>query len=123
MIKGPLMVLALWPLLIFSGLVPVMAQSAPARYTVYVSFYAYSCSLDNVRVSLYDQSGRLLGSVLSPYGGEVAISFVTLTPAYSLTAMAVGHASLGSYYAWEVSGSRMLALGFGGDYWISIGMH
>jgi hypothetical protein len=39
-----------------------------------------------------------------------------------LTAMAMGHATLGSYYAWGVSGSRVFPVGTGGDYWISIGM-
>jgi len=106
-----------------SCVAPVLAQGPRVEYTVYIDFYSYSCGLDSVRVSLYDQAGRLVGAASSPYGGEVAISFRTSTPTYSLTARASGHASIGSYYSWFVNGSSVISVGTGGYYWISVGMH
>jgi len=106
-----------------SCVAPVLAQGSGMEYTVYIDFYSYSCSLDSVRVSLYDQAGRIVGTATSPYGGEVAISFRMSTPTYSLTARASGHASIGSYYSWFVNGSSVISVGTGGYYWISVGMH
>ena len=58
----------------------VIAQSVTIEYTIHVDFFAYSCSLDITKVSLYDPSGDLLGVATSPYGGEVAISIRTPIP-------------------------------------------
>ena len=120
--KERLITLALSTLIIWPCITPVMAQGITVGYTVYIGFFSYSCGLDSVQVSLYDQTGSLVGVASSPYGGEVAISFRMSTPIYSLTARAFGHATLGSYYSWFVSGSRMIEVGTGGNYWISVAM-
>jgi len=110
-------------LMTLSYVAPIMAQETAAVYTVHINFFSYSCGLDSVEVSLYDQTGRAVGVTSSPDGGEVVISFRTLTSINSLTARAIGHASLGSYYSWFVSGSSTLTVGAAGDYWISVAMH
>lgn len=122
-VRKRLIAFVLSTLIIGTFVAPVMAQGFTVGYTIHINFYSYSCSLDSVQVSLYDQTGRLVGAGSSPNGGEVAVSFRTSTPIYSLNARAVGHASLGSYYSWFVSGSRMINVETGGDYWISVGMH
>jgi len=101
----------------------VIAQSVTIEYTIHVDFFAYSCSLDITKVSLYDPSGNLLGVATSPYGGEVAISIRTPTPVSTLTATAYGQATWGSYYSWQVSGTSTVNLGSTGDYWITIRMN
>jgi hypothetical protein len=113
----------LFPILICLLLPSTLAQNVETTYTVHVDFYAFSCSLDIKQVSLYDQSGRLLAVGSSPYGGEIAITFTTpSTTVLSVTASAFGLATLGSYYSWAVSGTRMISLGSGGDYWITVRM-
>jgi hypothetical protein len=111
----------LFPLLICLLLPATVAQNVQITYTVHVDFYAFACSLDIKQVSLYDQSGRLLGVASSPYGGEIAITFTTTSSSIqSVTAAAFGQATLGSYYSWAVSGTRTINLGSGGDYWITV---
>ena len=112
----------LFPLLICLSLPFAVAQNAQTTYTIHVDFYAFSCSLDINQVSLYDQSGQLLGRTSSPYGGEIAIIFTTPSSSstQSVTATAFGLATLGSYYSWTVSGTNTINLGSGGDYWITI---
>lgn len=119
--KEGLITLVLWALLVVLCVAPVMAQGATGAYTIHIDFYSYSCSLDTVQVSLYDQTGHFVGAASSPYGGEVAISFRTSTPTFSLTAKASGRASIWSYTR-LVTGSSMINLGSGGDYWISVRM-
>ena len=101
----------------------VAAQEVTMGYTIHVDFFAYSCSLDITNVSLYDPSGHLLGVASSPYGGEVAISIRTQAPLSTLTAMAYGQATYGSYYTWLVSGNGTVNLGSTGDYWVTIRMN
>lgn len=110
--------------LLLSPLIPlVVAQSAQTTYTIHVDFYMISCSLDIQRVSLYDQSGQQLAVSSSPYGGEIAITFRAPSASIqSVTAIAFGQATLGSYYSWTVSGSRTVVVGSGGDYWIMVGL-
>jgi len=113
----------LFPLLICLLIPPTLAQNIQTTYTVHVDFYAYACSLDIKQISLYDQSGRLLGVSSSPYGGEIAITFSTPSSSIqSVTAAAFGLATLGSYYSWNVSGIRTINLGSSGDYWITVRM-
>lgn len=120
--KKKLVMVVLSTLLMLSCVAPVMSQGSTAVYTIHINFFSYSCGLDDVQVSLYDQTGRPIGTTTSPDGGEVVISFRTSMAINSLTARAVGHATLGSYYSWFVSGSRMLTVETGGDYWISVAM-
>jgi len=101
---------------------PLLAQGAIVVYTIHIDFFDYACSLDITQVSLYDPSGQLVAVASSPYGGEIAVSIRTPTPILALTATAYGQATWGSYYSWEVSGSRTVSLGSGGDYWITIRM-
>jgi hypothetical protein len=114
--KGKLLTSLFSALMILSCIAPVMAQGPRVVYTIHIDFVSFSCGLDSVQVSLYDQTGRSVGVASSPDGGEVAISFRTSTHIKSLTARAVGHATLGSYYSWFVAGSRMLTVESGGDY-------
>lgn len=101
--------------------VPVMGQYSPL-YTIHIDFFAFSCSLAGIQVSLYDQSGSFVTSTSSPLGTEVAVSFRTTAPPSSLTARADGLATYGSYYSWSVSGTGKVNLGSSGDYWISVRM-
>jgi hypothetical protein len=103
------------------SIAPVIGQSS-SLYTVHVDFVSYSCSLAEVRVSLYDQSGHFVAAASSPLGTEVAVSFRPSSPPNSLTARADGVASYGSYYSWGVSGVGKVDVGSGGDYWILIRM-
>ena len=116
-------IVLLFPLLM-SLLVPLaVAQSVQATYTIHVDFFMIACSLDIQQVSLYDQSGRQLAVSSSPYGGEIAITFrVPSTSVQSVTAIAFGQATLGSYYSWTVSGSHTIVVGSSGDYWITVGL-
>jgi len=104
----------------FAVTVSPMNQGLVGVYTIYVDLFHYPYSLDSVQVSLYDQSGRLVGSASSLEGAEVAISFMTSRPVYSLTAKASGLAVFGLGYSWFVSGSRTVNVGTGGFYWIYI---
>ena len=108
--------------LLLSPLIPLaVAQSAQTTYTIHVDFYMIACSLDIKQVSLYDQSGRQLAVSSSPYGGEIAITFrASSTTIQSVTAIAFGQATLGSYQSWTVSGSRTVVVGSGGDYWMTV---
>ncbi len=101
----------------------VIAQGVTIGYTIHVDFFAYSCSLEITKVSLFDPLGDLLGVATSPYGGEVTISIRTQTPISTLTATAYGQATWGSYYSWLVSGSGTVNLGSTGDYWVTIRMN
>jgi hypothetical protein len=101
---------------------PILAQGAIVAYTIHIDFFDYACSLDIAQVSLYDTSGRLVAVASSPYGGEIAVSVRASTPILALTATAYGQATWGSYYSWQVSGSRTISLGSSGDYWITIRM-
>jgi len=101
---------------------PILAQGVIASYTIHIDFFDYACSLDITQVSLYDPSGQLVAVASSPYGGEIAVSVRSPTPILALTATAYGQATWGSYYSWEVSGSRTISLGSSGDYWITIRM-
>lgn len=104
----------------FAVTVSPMNQGLVGVYTIYVDLFQYPYSLDSVQVSLYDQSGRLLGSASSLEGAEVAISFTTSRPVYSLTAKAFGLAVLGLGYSWFIIGTRTVNVGTGGFYWIYI---
>lgn len=116
--------LVLSALIIGSCVAPAMALQPTVGYTVYLDFYScWPCSLDSVGVSLYDQAGRLVASATSPYGAEVAVSFRTSDPIYSLTASAHARASLGSCgscYTWFVRGTSTKNVGTSGYYWISV---
>jgi hypothetical protein len=101
----------------------VIAQGVTIWYTIHIDFFAYSCSLDITKVSLYDLSGHLLGVATSPYGAEIAFSIRTQTPVTTLTATAYGQATWSSYYSWQVIGSGTINLGSTGDYWITIRMN
>jgi hypothetical protein len=89
-------------------------------YNVHVDLFSPSCSLSNVRITLNDQTGRVVASTVIPDSFEVTLTYRTATPANALTATAFGQASVGSYKTWSVSGSSTITVGNGGDYWITI---
>jgi len=111
----------LFPLLLFLLFPTAIAQTARITYTIHIDFFAVACSLEINQVALYDQLHQLLGTGSSPYGGEIAIAFLA-PPAsiQSITAVAFGQATLGTYYSWIVSGSGTINVGTGGDYWITL---
>jgi len=110
----------LLPLLLFLTLPSALAQSPQTNYTIHVDFFAVACSLEINQVSLYGQLQQLLAVSSSPYGGEIAITFRAPSSTQSITAVAFGQATLGSYYSWSVSGSGTINVGMGGDYWITL---
>jgi hypothetical protein len=112
--------LALATLIIGSSITPLMAQGAPIAYNVHVDFFSPFCSLSNLRITLNDQTGRVVASTVIPDAFEVTLTYRTPTPANALTATAFGQASVGSYKTWSVSGSSTITVGNGGDYWITI---
>jgi hypothetical protein len=119
-LKEKFVLLALAMLIIGSSITPLMAQAAPMAYNVHVDFFSPSCSLSNLQVTLNDQTGRVVASTVIPDAYEVTLTYRTGTPTNSLTATAFGQASVGSYKTWSVSGSSTIAVGTGGDYWITI---
>jgi hypothetical protein len=109
------------PLLLLIILPSAIAQSPQISYTIHVDFFAVACSLEISQVSLYGQSHQLLGASSSPYGGEIAIAFsAPPSSIQSITAVAFGQATFGSYSSWTVSGSGTINVGPGGDYWITV---
>ena len=111
----------LLPVLFFLLLPSAFAQSPQTNYTVHVDFVAVACSLDISQISLYDQSGQLLAATSSPYGVEIAITLQAhASSIQSIMAVAFGQATLSPYSSWSVSGTRTIAVGPGGDYWITI---
>jgi len=104
-----------------------MAGGVTAGFTVYVQFFYPFCFLYNLHVTIHDQTGRVVGTGLSPDGSMIIIPIRTETPITSLTASASGSASgpLADYFAnppvWFVSGSSTIPVEVtGGNYWLTI---
>jgi hypothetical protein len=106
-----------------------MGQGVTAGYTVYVSFFYPLCFLYNLQVTIYDQTGSVVGTGMSPDGSMIIIPVRTETATISLTATASGYASgpLTNYIAnppfWPVSGNATVPVQVtGGDYWMTVGL-
>jgi hypothetical protein len=110
--------------------IPAMGQGVTAGYTLYVNFFYPYHFLYNLRVTIRDQAGRVLGNGLSVDGGMIIVPARTETTTTSLSATASGYASdpLTSYEAnpsfWPVFGRSIIPVQVtGGDYWITIDLH
>jgi hypothetical protein len=107
-------------------MVPAIAQHPMLKYNVFLDFTSYF-GVDSVTVSLHDQSGRVVATATSPFGGEIEVSFMTPTPVSALTASATGRVSIGSswdQYARIVSGTTTIVVGTDElYYWITVLMH
>ena len=114
--------------LVFGSCVaPIMAQGVTAGYTVYVSFFYPFCFLYNLRVTISDQTGSVVGTGTSPDGAMVVIPVRTEDATISLTATASGYASgpLTNYLPnpsfWPVSGKSTVPVQVtGGDYSMTV---
>jgi len=139
MLKGSLVGVALSTIMIGICIVPVMGQGVTTGYTVHVDFVYPFCWLYNVQVSFSDQTGRVIGTGVSLDGSELIIPLRVETPTLTLTARAVGYASLGSGYYWplrvispvypgsdyywQITGaSTIIVQNTSGDYWITLVM-
>ena len=115
-------------LLVLGGCVaPIMAQGVTVGYTVSVGFFYPLCFLYNLRVTIYDQNGKVLATGTSPDGSMIIIPVRTENTPILLTATASGYASgpLTNYFAnqpyWPVSGRSTIPVqATGGDYWITV---
>jgi hypothetical protein len=120
-LKEKLALLALFALIIGSSITPLMAQGTLV-YNIHINFFYPSCSLSNLRVTLTDQTGRVIAATTAPDVFEITLTYTTTIPTNSLTAIAFGQASFGTYSSRFVSGSSRVAVGYGGDYWTTIRM-
>lgn len=112
--------LALAIIVIGSSFTPLLAQEAPYVYNIHVDIICLACPLTNVRVTLNDETGRVVAERTIPTPFEINLSYTTTTPVNSLTIYAVGLTTFGSYSARLVSGSSVVAVGYGGDYWAAV---
>jgi len=116
---------------------PVMAQGVTTGFAIHVGFVYPFCALYNMQVTLNDQTGRIIGTGMSPDGSEIIIGVRTETPIYSVTVRVSGYASFGSYPLdwwvlypigvsnpfWPLSGtSTTIVQTTGGDYWVTVVM-
>ena len=120
--RETLIILSLAIVIIGSSITPSIAQKSPLVYNVHINFYYASCSLSNLQVMLNDQTGRMVASTIIPTAFVVTLTYVAISPTSSLTATALGLASIASYRSWPVSGSSTIPVGAGGDYWVTIRM-
>ena len=126
-------------LIIGSFIAPVMAQGVTTGFILHVTFLYPYCNLSNMQLTLNDQTGRIIGTGMSPDGSEVIIPIRTETAIYSVTVRAFGYASIdpyhywtGVYHSWPISGISTITLQtIGGvvttpnyrsssDYWVTI---
>lgn len=102
MLKWSPIAFALSTLIIGCVMAPVMAQGVTMGYIVHVHFvYPYTW-LYNIQVNFNDQTGRVIGTAMSPDGSELIVPLRLETPTITLTARATGYASIGSYYFWPI---------------------
>jgi hypothetical protein len=106
---------------------PAMGHGVTVGYTVNVRFFYPLCFLYNLQVTIYDQTGSVVGTGMSPDGTMIIIPVRTETATISLTATASGYASgpLTNYLAnqpfWLVSGKSTIPVQeTGGNYWITV---
>ena len=116
-LKRELLLLLVATLVIGLSITPIIAQESPVTYNVHVGFFYAYCSLSNLQITLGDQTGRIVAATQIPDAFEVTLTYAAPTPTSSLTVTVVAQASIGSYYAGSVSGSRTIAVGSGGNYW------
>ena len=115
--------LALAVLFIASSFTPLLAQGTIVVYNIHVNITCLSCPLSNLRVTLNDETGRVVAERKIPDVFEITLTYTTTTPVNSLTVYAFGMASFGSYSSRLVSGSSIVTVGYGGDYWTTVRMY
>jgi hypothetical protein len=108
---------------------PAIGQGVTTGYTVYVSFVYPLHFLYNIQVTIRDQTGRAIGTGISPDGQMIVIPVRTESPVISLTANALGYASgpLTNWVInqgfWPVAGRSTIPVEItGGDYWITVNL-
>jgi hypothetical protein len=135
-LKSSLIASVLMALIIGCCTAPVMAQGVTTGFAIHVGFVYTNFALYNMQVTLNDQTGRIIGTGMSPDGSEIIIGVRTETPIYLVTVRASGFASFGSYpypYSywfypigvsnpyWPLSGiSTTIVQTTGGDYWVTV---
>ena len=128
--------LALAALIMGSFSIPIKAQGVTAGFVVHVGFVYPYLAMYNMQVTVNDQSGRVLGSGISPDGSELIVGVRTENPTYALTVRVEGYASFGyypyPYWAifypitsanpfWKIGGINTFAVQLtGGDYWTTV---
>jgi len=108
-------------------IVPSMGQGVTAGFTLYVRFFYPIHWLYNLQVTIYDQTGKIVGTGFSPDGSLVVIPVRTEHPTNWLSASALGYASdpltviEASPRFWVVGGTSTIPVeNIGGDYWVVI---
>jgi hypothetical protein len=119
-LRGKFLLIVLATLIVGSSITPIIAQQTTVTYSVHVDFLYASCSLSSLRITLNDQTGRVVATSQIPDAFEVTLTYSTATPTNSLTVSAFAQATIGSFYSGAVSGSRTITVGRGGDYWILV---
>jgi len=114
-LKKKLAYLALTFLVIASSFAPLLAQRTPLVYNIHVDIICLACPLYNLRVTLNDEAGRVVAEQQIPSVYEITLTYTTTAPVNSLTIFAFGTASFGL-----VSGSTIVTVGYGGDYWTAV---
>ena len=115
-LKEKLAYLALAFLVIASSFTPLLAQGTTVLvYNIHVDIICLACPLYNLRVTLNDEVGRVVAQEQIPAVYEITLTYATTAPVNSLTIYAFGTASFGL-----VSGSTIIAVGHGGDYWTAV---
>ena len=106
---------------------PTMGQGVTTGYTLYVSFFYPLHFLYNLQVTIYDQSGTVIGHGFSADGSMIVIPVRTEAVTISLTATASGYASgpLANYLPTPgfsaVAGKSTIPVEeIGGDYWMTV---
>jgi len=104
-----------------------MGQGVTAGFTLYVRFFYPIHWLYNLQVTIYDQTGKVVGTGFSPDGSLVVIPVRTESPTNWLRASALGYASdpltviQASPLFWVVGGTSTIPVeNIGGDYWVVI---
>jgi len=114
-LKEELAYLTLALLAIGCSFTPLLAQTATLVYNIHVDVICLACPLYSLKVTLNDGAGRVIVERDLPTVYEITLTYTTTTPVNSLTVYAFGVASFGL-----VSGSSIVTVGYGGDYWTSV---
>ena len=112
--------LAVALLAISSCFTPLMAQQDTVIYNIHIDIICLACPLSNIQVTLNDSSGRVVAERTIPDIFEITLTYTTTIPVSLLTVHASGVASIGSYSSRLVSGSSVVPVGYGGDYWTAV---
>ena len=113
--KEKLAYLTLALLVLGLSFTPLLAQTTTLVYNIHVDIICLACPLYSLKVTLNDETGRVIVERDIPDVYEITLTYTTTTPVNSLTVYAFGVASFGL-----VSGSAIVTVGNGGDYWTAV---